>query len=170
MSGWRQFAESIRQDDDAGTKGTKGTKHPVEAPFVPIVPIVPKAPPINPAPVLRDWHHHLVAIDDCRAPDGQSIMWWQQACDDARWIYENFASRAVREDWSAHDLFGVLPWHPGWGGLCDRLKGARNLKMAGPKAVWSNWGVPDWSCIGAGDQLITSGLMLIWEMGRGQAE
>ncbi len=164
MSGWRQFAESIRQDDSSGTKGNKGTKLPGEAPFVPIVPIVPEVLPRDPVSVLREWHGHLVAIDDCHARAGFSIMWWQQACDDAHWIYENFASRAVRDGWSAHDLFGVLPSYPGWGGLCDRIKGARNLKMAGPKAIWFNWAVPDWTCIGAGDQLITSGLVSIWEM------
>ncbi len=93
-------------------------------------------------------------------------MWWQQACDDACWIYENFASRAVRDGWSAHDLFGVLPWHLGWGGLCDRLAGARNLKMEGERAAWSRFGVRDWTCRGAGDDLVSSGLVLIWEVGQ----
>jgi hypothetical protein len=95
-------------------------------------------------------------------------MWWQRACDDACWIYENFASRAARDGWSAHDLFGVLPWHPGWGGLCDRLQGARDLEMVGPKAKWSLFSAPGWTCAGAGDQLITSGLLLIWEMDAGK--
>lgn len=162
MSGWRQFAESIQHGDVAAAEVAGA---PEDRTFVPFVPIVPKAPLLNPARALRDWHDHLVAIDDCRVPAGQSIMWWQQACDDARWIYENFASRAVRDGWSAHDLFGVLPWHPGWGGLCDRIKGARNLKMEGQRAAWSSWGVPDWACSGAGDQLVTSGIVLIWEMG-----
>lgn len=161
MSGWRQFAESIRQDDADGAEGGS----PEDRTIVPIVPIVPQAP-TNPAAILWEWHGHLVAIDDCNAPAGFSIMWWQQACDDARWIYENFASRAMWDGWSAHDLFGVLPWFPGWGGLCDRIKGARNLKMAGQRAIWSSWGVPDWACAGAGDQLISSGIMLIWEMSR----
>lgn len=118
----------------------------------------------DPVAILREWHGRLVGIDDCRAPAGFSIIWWQQACDDARWIYENFASCAVRDGWSAHDLFGVLPWRPGWGGLCDRVRGARNLKMAGQKALWSSWGVRDWTCAGTGDQLITSGLVLVWEL------
>ena len=85
-------------------------------------------------------------------------------------IYENFASRAVRDGWSAHDLFGVHPSRPGWGGLCDRLAGARNLKMEGERAAWSRFGVRDWTCIGAGDQFITSGLLLIWNMGSGKPE
>jgi hypothetical protein len=118
----------------------------------------------DPVAILREWHGHLVGLDDCRAPAGFSIMSWQQACDDARWIYENFASRAVRDGWSAHDLFGILPWHPGWGGLCDRIKGSRNLKMEGQRAAWSSWGVREWTCASAGDGLVSSGLKLIWEM------
>lgn len=113
---------------------------------------------------LREWHAHLVQIEDCRAPEGFALGWWQQTCDDARWIYENFASRAVRDGWSAHDLFGVLPWHPGWGGLCDRLAGARNLKMDQNRAAWSRFGVRDWTCRGAGDGLVSSGLLLIWKL------
>lgn len=120
----------------------------------------------NPAATLRDWHRYLAALDFNTAPAGFALNWWRQTCDDAHWIYEHFASRAVRVGWSAHDLFGILPWHPGWGGLCDRIRGARNLKMEvdGRKAAWSNWGVTDWTCAGAGDQLITSRLVLIWEM------
>lgn len=39
----------------------------------------------SPSSILRDWHGRLVTIDDCLAPVGCSIPWWQQACDDARW-------------------------------------------------------------------------------------
>lgn len=124
-----------------------------------------KRRPFNSAAILREWHRHLVALDDSHAPDGHTLNSWQQACDDARWIYENFASQAMRNGWSAHDLFGVLPWHPGWSGLCDRLQGARNLKMGGERAAWTRFGVKDWTCRGAGDDLIASGLVLIWEIG-----
>jgi hypothetical protein len=119
----------------------------------------------DPVAILREWHGHFVAIDDCHAPAGYSIMLWQQACDDARWIYENFAARAVRDGWSGHDLFGVLPWRLGWGGICDRLRGARNLKMDGDRAVWSNCGIHDQFVRGAGDDLVGSGLIPIWKLG-----
>ncbi|MCK9542485.1 MAG: hypothetical protein M0R03_10710 [Novosphingobium sp.] len=119
---------------------------------------------LAPTATLRQWHRHLSALDDLDPPAGYELNWWAQAVRDAWWIYENFASRAVRDGWSAHDLFGVLPWHHGWGGLCDRLRGARNLKMEGPKAIWSSWGVRDWTCAGAGDNLKTSGATLIWEL------
>ncbi|MFZ1742503.1 MAG: hypothetical protein WAT93_06590 [Pontixanthobacter sp.] len=83
--------------------------------------------------------------------------------DESR-LYENYASRAVRNGWSAHDLFGVLPWHPGWGGLCDRLQGARNLKMDRDRALWSRRSIRDQTCRCAGDDLLASSLTLIWEL------
>jgi hypothetical protein len=116
--------------------------------------------------ILREWHGHLSMLDDCAAPLGFMLNRWQLLCDDACWIYENFASGAVRNGWSANDLFGVLPWHPGWGGLCDRLAGARNLKMDQDRAAWSQFGVRDWTCRGAGDDLVSSGLVPIWELAR----
>ena len=118
----------------------------------------------NPSATLREWHSHLAPLDFNSAPDGFTLQRWRELHGDSWWIYENFASRALGDGWSAHDLFGVFVPRLGWGGLCDRLKGARNLKMAGPKAIWSHWGVPDWICIGAGDSLISSGLVPIWEL------
>ncbi len=120
----------------------------------------------NPSVILRRWHSHLAPLDFDHAPDGFTLNRWRELRSDSWWIYENFASRAVRDGWSAHDLFGVFVPRPAWGGLCDRLQGVRNLKMAGPKAIWSRWGVPEWTCIGAADALISSGLVPIWELQR----
>jgi hypothetical protein len=123
-------------------------------------------PASNPSATLWEWHSHLAPLDFDHAPDGFTLNRWRQLHSDSWWLYENFASRAVRDAWSASDLFGVFVPHPGWGGLCDRLQGARNLKMAGPKAIWSHWGVPDWTYIGVGGALISSGLVPIWELQR----
>ena len=118
----------------------------------------------NPSVTLREWHSHLAPLDfDC-APQGFTLQRWRQLHGDSWWIYENFAARAVRDGWSAHDLFGVFAPRPGWGGLCDRLQGARNLKMDRDRAAWSSWGVRHWTCRGAGDDLVESGLKLIWEL------
>lgn len=118
----------------------------------------------HPSTALREWHSHLAPLDFTTAPDGVTLQRWRQLAGDSWWIYENFASRAVRDGWSAPDLFGVLISRPGWGGLCDRLQGARNLKMAGPKAIWSHLGIADCLRIGAGDALVSSGLVPIWEL------
>ena len=118
----------------------------------------------NPSITLREWHSRLAPLDFDAAPDGFTLNRWRQLHGDSWWIYENFASRAVRDGWSARDLFGVFVPRPGWGGLCDRLQGARNLEMEGLKAIWSRWGITDWTCVGAGDSLLSSGLKLIWEL------
>jgi hypothetical protein len=123
-------------------------------------------PARNPSIILRDWHSHLAPMNADAAPAGFTRQRWRELHGDSWWIYENYASRAVRDGWSALDLFGVLPSRPGWGGLCDRLQGARNLKMAGPKAIWSNGTVPDSLCIGAGEALAPSGLVPIWALQR----
>lgn len=94
----------------------------------------------NPSLILREWHRHLSALDDCRTPAGFTLNSWQRACDDARWIYENFASPAVRDGWTAADLFGLWPDKPGWGGIADRLQGSRSLVMDADRAHWRAWG------------------------------
>lgn len=120
----------------------------------------------SPAQRLREWHAKLEPLAELPAPDGIDPARWRELVCDSWWVYERFCSQAVRDGWSALDLFGVLPWKPSLGGLVARLGGARNLKMAGQKAVWSSWGVPDWTCIGGGDDLATSGIVLLWELGR----
>lgn len=151
LAGLAGLAEDLSkaEDEESSKQSTKPAKVAKDAPAS-----------------LRSWHRHLSALDDCAAPLGFSLNRWQLLCDDACWIYENFASVAVRNGWSANDLFGVLPWHRGWGGLCDRLDGARNLKMDDCRAAWSHFGVRDWTCPGAGDDLVPSGLVPIWEIGR----
>lgn len=113
---------------------------------------------------LRHWHGRLRALDPYGPPEGFTLNCWVTLVDDAHWLYENFCSQAVRDGWSALDLFGVLPHAVEYGGLVARLRGVRNLKMEGPKAVWSSWGVRDWTCAGAGDGLVASGIVLLWEV------
>lgn len=127
-------------------------------------------PARDPSATLREWHSGLAPLDFDSAPEGFTLNRWRELHGDSWWIYENFAAQAVRDGWSAHDLFGVHVPRPGWGGLCDRLQGARNLKIAGPRAVWSRWGVSDWTCIGAAESLISSGLVPIWELQARQPE
>ena len=115
---------------------------------------------------LRHWHGHLRVLDPYAPPRAVDGARWQDLRDDSWWIYENFASQAVRDGWSALDLFGLLPWDNKLGGLVARLRGARNLKMAGPKATWSHWGIADWTCASAGDGLVSSGITLLWELRR----
>jgi len=118
----------------------------------------------NPTAILRDWHARLRVLDVYAPPEGMDAKRWAQAVDDACWIYTNFASRAVRDGWSALDLFGMHPTVCGGGGLCDRLRSARNLKMDADRAVWS-WAMDRGTfCRGGGDALAASGVVVIWEL------
>src|SRR5207302_6721490 len=94
---------------------------------------------LAPSLILREWHGHLVAIDPCRPPEGWTMDRWQTLCDDAYWIYEKYAPRAVRDGWSSADLFGLWPGVPHLGGLADRLKGSRSLVLTADRACWRSW-------------------------------
>ncbi|WP_324740123.1 hypothetical protein U8326_10110 [Tsuneonella sp. CC-YZS046] len=118
----------------------------------------------NPVGVLRDWHDRLSGLDMAVPPAGVSAGWWARTVSDAHWIYENFASRAVRDGWSAHDLFGVLPSKPAWGGIVDRLRGARDLEITDCRAFWTHAGHPGQFNKGAAAMLLSSGLVLLWDM------
>lgn len=116
---------------------------------------------------LREWHAHIRQLDPLQPRRGLSMGRWQMLCDDAVWLYESFASQLVRERWSAHDVFGVLPWREGGGVLLDRLQGARNLKLDGQgRAFWKSMGVTIQTCRGAADSLMSSDLVLVWELVR----
>lgn len=162
---WREYAKQVQ---GAGHNRHDRHESPGDDAVVPVVPIVPVAPFQDPARVLKVWHSHLSALDFNRAPEPFELNRWRQIVEDAHWLYETWAAQLVRDGWSAHDIFGVLPWLPGGGVLLDRLQGARNLKLEGGKAYWS-W---PWSsvvmqtCRGAGDGLVSSGLVLAWEIGK----
>lgn len=114
----------------------------------------------NPAATLKDWHRHLSAIDQFVTPPGWTLDAWLDLTDTAFWLYENHAGYAVRNGWSALDLFGVRVGMPRLGGLADLLDGARNLKLDGGKAHWTHLGVHCRMNVGCGD-----GCTLLWELG-----
>jgi len=156
MSNWRALVdEALRPENDRNDS-------PVSVPNVPIVPIVP---PRDPVAILREWHRHLSALDFDTPPVGFTPQRWRQLCEDAWWLYENFASQLVREGWSALDVFGVLPWREGGGVLLDRLQGARNLRLDdGGRAFWTVHSVTLVTSRGMGEHLASSGLVLAWEL------
>jgi hypothetical protein len=114
---------------------------------------------------LREWHARLSRLDDTTAPDGFTFGQWVQRVNDACFLYSHYCSRAVRDGFSAYDLFGVMVGKPGCGGLVDRLRGARDLKMDADRAAWTVGGVRERFCRGGGDDL-RADLVLIWEVSR----
>lgn len=115
--------------------------------------------------LLRDWHERIEGLDFNIAPAGMTLLRWRELVSDARWIYENHASQLAREGWSSHDSFGILPWRPGGGVLLDRLQGARDLRLDGQgRAIWQSWSVTFVTCRGAAGPMMSSGLVLVWEL------
>lgn len=128
-----------------------------------VTPATPATVATNPTAFLRDWHRHLSTIDQLTSPPGWTIDAWLTLTDDAFYVYEHFGSIAVRAGWSALDLFAVRPGMPHRGGLADMLDGARNLKLDGPRAYWSAFGVPFRINVGCG---LGGGAVLLWALDR----
>lgn len=143
---------SENEPDEALTK-------PTQPSFVSSVGASPARLAGNPSAVLRDWHKHLSGVDQFVSPPGWTLDDWLRLTDTAFALYEGQASYAVRNGWTALDLFGVRPGMPRCGGLADQLRGARNLKLDGGRAYWSRMGVPFRTNVGCGQ-----GCVLLWEL------
>lgn len=163
--GWRDYAKQVQE---GGHNRHNRHESPPDGPNVPIVPNVLGSPPRAPLDEgaakarLREWHAHLSRVDEFASPPGWPLNGWLRVVDSSCWLYENFASEAVRQHWSALDLFGVMPAGPGNGGLADRMRDARNLKLSDGRAAWSSFGVPSRFC--RGGSLDLPGIVLLWEV------
>ncbi|MDE2303229.1 MAG: hypothetical protein KGK11_11800, partial [Sphingomonadales bacterium] len=56
---------------------------------------------------------------------------------------DGFAVAAAATGWSAADLFGICPDKPHWGGIADRLRGARSLAIGADVASWRHGGIAE---------------------------
>jgi hypothetical protein len=84
-----------------------------------------------------------LALDADAPPVGIAPDWWRVLLADALWLARNHAEAAAALGWDASDLFGVDPM-PGWGGLADRLNGARSLAFTEGVAHWHGHEVEGW--------------------------
>jgi hypothetical protein len=161
--GWREYAAAVR--DIGHVRHNRHTRSEEQA-NVPIVPIVLALPSEETArTILADWHRHLSALNVYEPPEGIDQNRWGMLVEDACWLYETHASRLVRDGWSALDLFGVLPSQRGWGGLADRIQGARNVLFDDQgKAHWTRHGVNFSISRGVGEALGGSGARLVWDL------
>ena len=82
------------------------------------------------------WVRQLTRLDPCQPQAGLCMGRRQTLYDDVMWLLENFGQQAARDGWSEADLFGLWPDKPHWGGIADRLCGARSLVMASDRASW----------------------------------
>lgn len=82
------------------------------------------------------WRNRLSTLSpDCPAGPFNADEWACWHCD-ALWLLDSHGANATRLGWTAADLFSIEPRHVRFGGLADRLGGARELVMDASRARW----------------------------------
>ena len=89
------------------------------------------------------WIAKLAAFSPYQPRSGIVADRWRTLLADARWLAECHGEAAAALGWTASDLFGLDPL-PGWGGLADRLDGARHLALTDRIAHWRDDDLEGW--------------------------
>ena len=84
---------------------------------------------------VSGWLHQLARLDPSRPLAGIDPDRWRCLLADARWLARTHGEAAAALGWTVSDLFGLDPL-PGWGGLADRLDGARRVTFTDTVAHW----------------------------------
>lgn len=82
------------------------------------------------------WQAELARLDAATAPQGFTPQRWRQLLEDARWLADRHGGSAAALGWNASDLFGLDDTLDGWGGLADRLRGARRVHLTATIGHW----------------------------------
>lgn len=90
------------------------------------------------------WQVALARLDAATAPQGFTSARWRQLVEDARWLADRHGSSAAALGWSASDLFGLDDTLDGWGGLADRLRGAKRVNFTDTVAHWRSDELDGW--------------------------
>jgi hypothetical protein len=128
--GWRDKAKQVQ---GIGANRDDRANSPENGPIVPNVPIVP---PLDPVRALKLCDKGLAGLDPAKPMHGLDAARWRQLLDDGQWLRDSFAPAAFRNGWTIADLFGLWPNKDAWGGIADRLQGARSLVMDEDRAHW----------------------------------
>lgn len=100
-------------------------------------------PPVLATESAANWSAALARLDASRAPRGIDPCHWRTLLADAQWLCDRHGRAAHRLGWDASALFGIGP-RIGWGGLADRLEGARNLVLTDRVAHWRGADLEGW--------------------------
>lgn len=112
--------------------------------------------------MLAQWRNRLATLSpDCPARPFNADEWACWHCD-ALWLLDSHGANAIRLGWTAADLFSIEPRHVRFGGLADRLAGARAMVMDASRARWRSPESMGFYNRGSGPAL-----PLAWELGAG---
>ena len=104
---------------------------------------IPKMDAGGPADPIA-WQVALAGLDAATAPQGFAPDRWRQLVEDARWLADRHGGSAAALGWTASDLFGLDDTMDGWGGLADRLAGARRATFTDAVARWRSDQADGW--------------------------
>lgn len=90
------------------------------------------------------WQAALTRLDAATTPEGFTPARWRELVEDARWLADRHGGSAAALGWTASDLFGLDDTLDGWGGLADRLKGARRATFTDTVARWRSDAEDGW--------------------------
>lgn len=163
--GWRQVAKALKEQEGGGDDRDVRDDSPVYPPNVPIVSNVPRGISLN---CPSHWRAKLAALDPDNPPQSMAPNRWRTLLADALWLAEAHGPAAAALGWTEAQLFAVNG-QAGWGGLADRLEGARHLSIDHRKAVW-RWeasATDEWSMLirqgRTGRLALGPNGVLIWE-------
>lgn len=83
----------------------------------------------------RAWQTELAALSPSHPLGGIDPGRWRCLLTDAQWLARTHGEAAAALGWTSSDLFGLDPL-PRWGGLADRLHGARRVTLTDTVAHW----------------------------------
>jgi hypothetical protein len=135
MSDWRALVQDALRPKDNRDKRDASSD---------FGPIVPSVPPLDPVRALKLCDKGLATLDPAKPLHGLEPARWRRLLEDAQWLRDAYAPAAFRNGWTPGELFGLWFWmdgdtltlKPAWGGLADRLQGARSLVMTEDRATW----------------------------------
>lgn len=106
---------------------------------------ISERPPANPANPANPsgWCEALARLDPFHPPQAIEPDRWRALVADACWLAKCHGPSAAALGWTAIGLFG-LDRLAGWGGLADRLAGARQVALTEGVAHWRADGLDGW--------------------------
>lgn len=135
MSRWRELARRLKQVEGEGDIRDDRDQMVLAPDIVPNVPFVPSSETYSALTSVL-WQTALLDLDRSIPPQGFKASRWRQLFEDACWLAERHGDAASALGWTASDLFGVHETLDDWGGLADRLHGARRVHFTDVLAHW----------------------------------